>query len=179
MDMTWIINALLLVLCLVLGSMAYASMRAAPWVPAKRQDRQDILSSLELKPGVKFYDLGCGDGWLACAGARQGAHAVGYEISLPVYLVALMKSWFASGPGTMNVRCRDFWNADLSDADAVFVFLMPKAMERLRDKLQTECRPKTRVVSYTFPIPGWQPINVIQRPDCHKIWVYEVPAGKV
>jgi 2-polyprenyl-3-methyl-5-hydroxy-6-metoxy-1,4-benzoquinol methylase len=40
-----------------------------------------VIALLELKPGVSLCELGCGSGWLSRFAARQGARAVGYDIS--------------------------------------------------------------------------------------------------
>ncbi len=166
------LNLLLLVVLALLGSMAYAGWRAAPWVPAKPQDRDAILKALDLRPGKKVYDLGCGHGWLECAAKAQSADIVGFEISIPVYLAAKIRVWLAPGLGKASVRFRDFWHADLGDADTVFCFLIPKAMDRLKKKLARECRPGTRVVSYVFPIDGWSASDTLQLEGGHKILIY-------
>lgn len=173
--MKWFWDVLLVFAVLVLASMAYAAIVAAPWVPAKSKDKNNILEALGLKAGEKFYDLGCGDGWLSVQAARVGAKAVGYEVSLPLFVWAWIRSRFGYGARKARIRFGDFFRADLSDADTIYVFLMPKAMERLRLKLETQCRPGTRVVSYTFSIPGWLPEREILQPGCHKISVYKVP----
>jgi len=34
---------------------------------------------------------------------------------------------------------------------------MPKAMEHLKEKFETELKPGTRIFSRAFKIPGWTP----------------------
>jgi hypothetical protein len=62
---------------------------------------------------------------------------------------------------------------DLKEADAVFVFLMPRIMPKLREKMERELKPGARVVCYSWPIPGWQPRAVDDAPGRPKIYLYE------
>lgn len=172
-------NVLLGVAILVLVSMAYAGIVAAPWVPARAKDKKSILRALGLRSGEKLYDLGCGDGWLSVEAGRTGVKVVGYEISLPLFMWAWIKSRLMSGTERPKIKFGDFWHADLSDADVIYVFLMPKAMERLRIKLETQCRPGTRVVSYVFGVPGWVAVETVKLQGGHKVFVYAVPEAAI
>jgi hypothetical protein len=54
----------------------------------------------------------------------------------------------------------------LDDATAVFVYLLPKGMKKIKSLLdvvvnrRTQEQKKFRVVSYIFSIPGWEPTTV-------------------
>jgi hypothetical protein len=48
------------------------------------------------------------------------------------------------------------FEADISDATVLPLFLLPQNLERLRDKFLA-LRPGTRIVLNTYGIPGWQP----------------------
>lgn len=144
-------SVLLLVLILIpiLATFAYASISGAPWVPTWRRDVDRFLKLAQLKSGERFYDLGCGDGRLVAATARVGAIATGFECSILPYVLALIRC------GSARVHYRDFWNVDLSDADVVYCFLMPKVYPKLKEKLERECRSGTRVILYVWPMVGW------------------------
>lgn len=58
----------------------------------------------------------------------------------------------------MQIRYGDFFRADLHTAEVVFCFFTPESMERLKTKFVQELKPFALVISYSFPIPGWQPI---------------------
>ncbi|MGB6442283.1 MAG: hypothetical protein WBF81_03190, partial [Thermoplasmata archaeon] len=51
----------------------------------------------------------------------------------------------------------DFFRLNFRNATVVSAFLWPKAMVRLRPKLEAELPPGARVVSHCHPIPGWTP----------------------
>jgi 2-polyprenyl-3-methyl-5-hydroxy-6-metoxy-1,4-benzoquinol methylase len=51
------------------------------WAARHLLDVAGIVSLLELGPGIRFCELGCGSGWIARLAARCGAEAVGYDIA--------------------------------------------------------------------------------------------------
>ncbi len=71
---------------------------------------------------------------------------------------------------------KDFFSVPLSSFDVVVCFLTPGPMRRLRTKLEHELKPGTRVVSYVFPITGWEPERVDKPNDKElSIFVYRKP----
>ncbi len=41
----------------------------------------DLIATLPIRPGTKFLDLGCGNGWAARHAAGRGAHSLGIDAS--------------------------------------------------------------------------------------------------
>lgn len=155
-------------------SFVWASYSAAPWVPTFKSDVERFLRLADIKPGDRVYDLGCGDGRLVAAASAAGARATGFEISLFPFLLAKARGIFLERRGQYEVRFKDFWRADLSGADVVYFFLMPKVYPKLKAKLERELRARTRVIAYVWPIKGWQPVAVDKhrrRPDiyCYRV----------
>lgn len=147
----------IVIVFVLLGSFAYAGLRAAPWVPTWGVDVERFLKLANIQQEQKFYDLGCGDGRILAAAARAGARAEGFEVAIPLYLFACMRRLFSPQKNRFTIRYKDFWYADLRDADVVYVFLTPRIYPRLKEKLEKELRPGARVVTYVWPIPGWIP----------------------
>jgi hypothetical protein len=58
------------------------------------------------------------------------------------------------------MRCGNFYRADLTEADVVFVYLTSSQTSRLAKKLDLELRPGARVVSIAADFPEWQPGQV-------------------
>lgn len=139
-----------------LGTFAYAGILAAPWFPTWSRDIARFLRLADIKPGQKFYDLGCGDGKLVFAAAGAGAQAIGYEISLLPYLLAIVRSFSIKNS---KIIYKNFWKVNLSDADIIYCFLTPKINPKARDKFENELRPGAKIIAYTWPIDGWQPIK--------------------
>ena len=144
-----------LLIFLILATFAYAGVSGAPWVPTWKSDVDRFIGIADILPGQVMVDLGCGDGRLVFAAARVGADARGYEISLLPYLLARLRAPFARGKGRASIFFRDLWKTDLRDVDVVYFFLMPDKIDRLKEKLMRELKPGAKVISYVWPIKGW------------------------
>jgi hypothetical protein len=145
---------LLLVTFLLIGFML-GGLLGAPWVPTRSYDVERLLDDTRLKEGETFIELGCGDGRLVAAAAKRGAKAVGYEINPLLWLIA----WLRNLPygSHASVRLGNFWVHGLGGADVVMVFLMPKFMPKLLAKANKEMKPKSRLASYIYKLPGKKP----------------------
>ncbi|MBI4281219.1 class I SAM-dependent methyltransferase [Candidatus Uhrbacteria bacterium] len=157
----------------LLGSFAYAGLRGAPWVPTWGVDVERFLKLANIQPGQKMYDLGCGDGRIVSAAARVGARAQGFEVSLLPYLLARARNLLSPKKNRFALRYKDFWYADLHDADVVYVFLMQKIYPRLKEKLEKELRPGAKVITYVWPIPGWTPTTTDTKANQPPLFLYE------
>ena len=124
----------------------------APYLPSHRKQINQGLDLLKIKPGEVVYEFGCGDGYVLRLLAKRGAKAIGYELNPLLFVVA----WLAclKYGSAVKVRLGNFWKADISEADIVYVFLLDRFMKRLDQKLVREAKKGTRLLSYTFQIPG-------------------------
>ena len=76
-----------------------------------------------------------------------------------------------------EIRARNFFQADLSQADYVFCYLFPDVMHDLSQKLKDELKPGARAASANFPLPGWSPYLVVRPKGAlnhDPIYLYEV-----
>lgn len=162
---------LLFIILLFLFTFVYASLRAAPWVPMHASDVERFLQLAQVRPGERVYDIGCGDGRVVRAAARAGAHATGFEVSLLPYLLAQADIAFYKNHNA-RVLYKDFWYADVRDADVVYFFLMPKIYPKLKEKLERELKPGARVIAYVWPIPDWTPHAVNRLPGKPSLYLY-------
>lgn len=125
-----------------------------PWAKIPRESLEQIFKEINLPPGSLIYDLGAGDGRVVFMAEQMGYRAVGYELSLYPYLKAQLRKYFFHSSAVF--KRQDFFQQDLSRADAVFIFLVGKVMDRVCRKLEHELKSGTMVVSYGFIIPGWR-----------------------
>ncbi|MFH1142879.1 MAG: methionine biosynthesis protein MetW, partial [Candidatus Uhrbacteria bacterium] len=122
---------LILIVFLVLLTVALAANSFAPWVPAHSRDLKRIAELADLKSGELFFDLGCGDGRTVCYLARQeGVRASGIEMAVPLYLVCKTRQIFQKN-SQINFHFGDLFKSDISTADVVYVFGMPKRLAKL------------------------------------------------
>ncbi len=163
---------LLVIIFIILLTAIYASLQAAPWLPMRQQDVKRCVDLADIHPGQKVYDLGCGDGRIICAAAQAGANATGLEISLFPYWLAKIRSACLKDK-KCRILFKNFWHADLSDADVVYVFLMPRIYQKLKSKFEKELKKGAKVITYIWPIPGWQPIKIDTINNKGKLYLYQ------
>jgi SAM-dependent methyltransferase len=147
-----------------------------PYAPTPKKMIEKIIKELNIKPGQLVYDLGCGDGRFLFAAEAKGAKAVGFEISPIVYLKARLTKLLKRSKVKINYK--NFYSVDLSDADVVFCFLVDTVIPKVAKKLKKELKPGTKVVSYGFAFPNWEPTKVIipalEDRTSSKVFIYEI-----
>lgn len=157
----------------LLLTFAYAGWRGAPWVPTKKKDVVRFLKLAKIKPGSKMCDLGCGDGRIVCAAAKNGAKAQGFELSLLPYLLANIRRLFQKDKSRIKISYKDVWHSNLSDADIVYFFLMPKVYPKLKHKLENELKSGAKVITYVWPVEGWTPVKVDTAKGYPDLFLYQ------
>ncbi len=149
---------LVCLLIIILSGTALYIVRV-PYAPTPAKNVKIIIDKLKIKPHEVFYDLGCGDGRFLLAAEKRGARARGFEISLQPYLQA--KYNLRRNHSRAEIRFSNFYQADLSDADAVFCFLVGSVMPKVEAKLRAELKPGARIACYGFKLPTWQEDELI------------------
>jgi SAM-dependent methyltransferase len=118
----------------------------------------EMLKTAQVAAGDLVYDLGCGDGRIVIAAARDfGARGVGVDID-PNLIKRCQKNALKEGV-TDRVRfvLGDLFEMDLRDATVVALYLTPELNMKLRPKLFRELRPGSRIVSHDFDMGDWKP----------------------
>jgi hypothetical protein len=120
------------------------------------------------------------DRMLLIAAAKQyKVKAVGIEISSRLAKTAAANVQDEGLSKRVKIIHGDFMRVDLSPANVVTLYLATTANDTLRPNLERFLKPKTRVVSYDYPIAGWTPIATSSTEghygDAHTIYLYEVP----
>jgi hypothetical protein len=136
----------------------------APYVPTPMKVTKKMVKFADFKGDEVVYDLGAGDARLLIESKRShpGITAHGFELSPPVYAVGRFLIW-KSGLA-VNLQMKNLFKQDVSDADCIFLYLMPGAMKTLQKKFEKELKPGTKVISHAFTFPGRTPIKKIPVP---------------
>ncbi len=154
------------------GITAYAAIIGAPLAITSKKQLAAIMAAADLKDGEVFYELGCGTGRVLAAAAQQAKiKAVGFELSPFFYLLAWLNLTFGGRRG-WRLRWQDFFKADLSEADVVFCYLMPKALRKLKLKFDRELKPGARVITYAFRLHGWEIRKTLREPGLLPVYFY-------
>lgn len=150
----------------------------APFVPAPWHVVDKMLTLVGVAEDDIVYDLGSGDGRILVRAAKGfGAKGVGLEINPALVEDARQAIEAANVQHRVKIVQQDIFEADLSPATVVTLFLMTSAHRRLEPKLQDELRPGTRIACYKWEIPDWNPVKtetVAVGGVGHPIYVYEI-----
>ncbi len=150
--------------------------QGAMYTSTARVKIRTALEAVSMKPGELLVDIGCGDGRvLRAARKRYGVTCLGFEINPVAYAKAKL---LTAGRRGVEVRCRNFWKADLTKANIVSCYLFPDVMRRLGLKLGKELAEGARVISFNFPIPGWKHqvvLRAVSKLNNDPIYIYRIP----
>jgi cyclopropane fatty-acyl-phospholipid synthase-like methyltransferase len=118
-----------------------------------------MLDLAEVTSRDVVYDLGSGDGRIPItAASKYGARGVGIEID-PLLIRRSLDNLAKSRVGD-RVRFinQDLFEANITEATVVTLFLLPRLNLELMPKLKRDLRPGTRIVSHQFTMGDtWPP----------------------
>jgi SAM-dependent methyltransferase len=144
-----------------------------PPVPTKPERIRKALEIARLQPDETLYDLGAGDGRVLFIAVRDfGAKAVGVEIG-PIQCAWIWLRAVANGLGNkIQVEWENYYKADLTDADVVFVYATSKEVLKLAPHLETQMKKGARLVSISADFREWEPSALDEQ---ELIFVYDMP----
>lgn len=140
------------------GSSAGRSLDV-PYVPTPVAVVDKMLEMAQVKRGDYLIDLGCGDGRIVVAAAKRfGARGLGIDLD-PVRIDEARKNARSAGvESSVEFRVGDLFEADLSAANVVTLYLLSSVNRRLRPQLWRQLRVGSRVVSHAFDMgEEWPP----------------------
>ena len=157
---------------IVIYFIAWALIKGAPWLPTRMKKVREMLSLLNIQPDDLVYDLGCGDGRFIIRAARKyEAKAVGIEINILLYLWCQLLITILGLRGRVKIRYGNLFKLDLSNADIIICYLLQETNDKLEDKLLSELKPYTRIISNSFL---FNKIPVVSEDTDKKIYIYRI-----
>ena len=131
------------------------------FVPTPHEVVDRMLRLAQVRRDDVVYDLGCGDGRIPIAAARDfGARGVGLDIE-PYRVAESETNAKAAGvEQQVEFRLEDAQQADIRPATVVMLYLAHWSNLRLRPKLQSSLRPGSRIVSLSFDMRDWEPAKL-------------------
>jgi SAM-dependent methyltransferase len=126
----------------------------------------EIVNAMLTLAGVTrddvVYDLGCGDGRIVIAAAKEfGARGVGVDLDPQRIREAQANAVRAGVADRVTFRVQDIFDTDIQPATVVTLFLSPEVNVRLRPKLTSQLRPGSRIVSHRYGIGDWVPERTV------------------
>ena len=136
------------------------------WVPTPLPLVEKMLDMAEVTPQDFVMDLGSGDGRNIIAAAKRGARALGVEFDAKLVEVARRRAAAEGVAERAKFVQGDMYEADISRATVLALFLLPVNLEKLKPKFE-RLKPGTRIVTNGYQIAGWEPKEVgVAGGDC-------------
>lgn len=185
---------LLLAVCLVpvAGGAVLAQEAEKPYEPTVGQEGKDVvwvptpyiltermLDMAKVTPQDFVMDLGSGDGRNVIAAARRGARGRGVEYNPDMVALSRRIAAKEGVDGKAMFVQGDMYEADISEATVLALFLLPENLTRLTPKF-LDLKPGSRIVANGFGIEGWDADETSRvEGDCEQwctAYLYIVPA---
>jgi SAM-dependent methyltransferase len=153
--------------------------RDVVWIPSPEDMVEKMLDVAQVTAKDFVVDLGSGDGRNVIAAAKRGARALGVEYNPDLVELSRRNAAAAGVADRATFVQGDMFKADISEATALILFLIPDNLTRLTPTF-LRLKPGTRIVSNTYEIGGgWEP-DAVDRTEPCAIWcvayLYIVPA---
>src|SRR3954463_13451885 len=136
---------------------------AGPYVPSPQSVVSDMLRYADVGANDFLIDLGSGDGRIVLTAAKVfGARGFGVDIKEELVKRANEAAQQEGLAERVKFVKQDLFKTDISQATVVTMYLLPDTVNLLKEKLLTELRPGTRIVSHDYPLTGWIPEKYVQ-----------------
>jgi SAM-dependent methyltransferase len=189
------ITRLLPIFCLVfaVGSSGLAQEKTKPFEPVSGQAGKDVvwvptpeitvermLDVAKVMPQDFVIDLGSGDGRNVIGAAKRGARSLGVEWEQNMVDLSKRRAAEAGVADRTQFVQGDMYEADISKASVMALFLLPHNMTKLLPKFLA-LKPGSRIVSNTFGFgdEGWEPDQTDSVENCDtwcNVLLWIVPA---
>jgi hypothetical protein len=141
----------------MLAAGACAATATVPYVPTPQEVVERMLEIAKVTANDYVIDLGSGDGRIVVTAARKHkARGFGVDINPERIAEANANAKKAGVTDLVSFQQRDLFEADLSDATVITMYLLPRVNMDLRPRL-LDLKPGTRVVSHDFSMEDWKP----------------------
>jgi SAM-dependent methyltransferase len=155
---------------LALGTAAASAQVTQPWgwddgtvpyVQTPPEIVERMLRMAEVRKGDFLIDLGSGDGRIVIEAAKRGARGMGVDYDGNLVQLASENAERAGVADRARFEKMDLFDADLSPASVVSMYLLPNFNEKLLPRL-LRLKPGTRIVSHDGGIGDWPPDESLQ-----------------
>lgn len=149
------------------------------FVPTPNDVVNKMLEMAKVTAKDVVYDLGCGDGRIVITAAqRYGCRGVGIDIDPERIREATENVQKAKVADKVKFIQGDLFEADISEATVVTLYLLTELNLKLRPKLMKDLRPGTRVVSHAFSMGDWKPERT-EHVNGASVYLWRIPPKKV
>lgn len=152
----WLFLVAVVILLTLSLFLAFIALFGPPYVPTPHKTVNEILKELNLRSGMIFYDLGCGDGRVVRSAVKDyGVRGIGIDLNLFLIFYCRLVSKLQKLSETFFFT-KSFFKINLSKADIIYMYPIPVVIPKLVKKFKGECKKGAMVVSYCFEIKEWR-----------------------
>lgn len=147
------------------------------YVPTPNEVVDAMLKVAKIGKGDVLYDLGSGDGRIPITSAQKYnvARATGIEIN-PERIREAEANLKTAGVGDrVRFLNEDLFEANISDATVITLYLLPTLNLKLLPKLLNDLKPGTRIVSHAFDMGNWKPEQTLDVSG-RAVYFWTIPA---
>jgi precorrin-6B methylase 2 len=147
------------------------------YVPTPQDVVEAMLKVAKVSKGDVLYDLGSGDGRIPITAAQKYGIARGIGIDINPERIKEANENLAKARVGDRVRFvnADLFEANLSDATVITLYLLPTLNLKLLPKLLKEVKPGTRIVSHAFDMGNWKPEQTL-KVGTRTVYFWTMPA---
>lgn len=153
-----------------------AQERFSFFVASTPDSVEGMLKLADLRDDDVVVDLGSGDGLIPRTAAKMNGRLRGWGVDIDEKLVERAND-LARDEGIadrVQFRHLNAFDADLSEATVITMWLFPELMQLLRPVILERARPGTRVLTSMWNLGTWQPDEVSSQGTTIYKWI--VPA---
>lgn len=159
---------------IILALLYWSTFRTqVPYYPSKASLLPAILELLCSEKSLNFVDVGSGLGGLLLrlSQVRDRSNFVGIEIAPLPWVISYLRALLLGSK--VKFFLGNYKEINFGDYDVVFAYLSPVVMPELWEKVKSEMRPGSMLLSYEFIIPDIRPdlcINIAENDPFLYVW---------
>ena len=172
-----LIPIVLIIVMIIAFSMLWPLAIGAAYSPSSIKVVRKMLKMAEVDDEDVVYDLGSGDGRIVIEAAhRFHAWGVGVEADPLRVFWSRLKIRKLGLQDQVKIIWGNLFHQNISHGTVVILFLWGKTNEKLKEKLQEELKPGTKIVSYVWKFKGWKPVKIDRK---ERIYLYIIGESDV
>jgi hypothetical protein len=156
----------------------HAQERFSIFVGSAQENVDRMIKIADLRDDDVVVDLGSGDGRIVLTAAKSNGKVKGWGVDIDEKLVRESNAEAKKLGVADRVQFyqRDVFEADLSTATVVTMWMWPEMQRMLRTKILAEARPGTRVLTNIWDMGSAWPADKVDSVDSSSVFLWIVPA---
>ena len=174
--MGWRRVGVLVCVAAIAVSSTHAQERFSFFQASTRESVERLLTLAELRDDDVVVDLGSGNGLIPLTAARMNRKLRGWGVDINPQLVneSNMEAAAEGFGDRLKFYHQNAFDADLSEATVITMWLFPELMQLLRPTILERARPGARVLTSTWDLGSWEPDEIDEQEP--RIFKWIVPA---